>query len=308
MKWYREWLLNPDGGAGAGASAGGEGAGGASGQDAATGAGDQAAADRNGRGAEKNAQGDKPGQTVPDKKERKAAFEKLIREDYADLFQEKTKSIIQKRMEGANAAKEQLGKLEPALKLLKQKYGTDDLDALAAAISNDDQYYEAEAAKRGMPVEMYKEVARRDETIARYQEQQREAEEQRERAQQVMAWRQQEAELKEIFPDFDLETEMELSGGELFQMLKNGVSLKTAYQALHMDGIMEGTIAGAVKRTAQRTVETIRANGMRPTENGAGKEPGKHVAADLSKLTPQKMRELERRAARGELITPDKIL
>ena len=43
-----------------------------------------------------------------------------------------------------------------------------------------------------------------------------------------------------------------------------------AYKVLHMDELMQGTLAGAVQRTQQRTLETIAARGMRPAENGVG--------------------------------------
>ena len=123
----------------------------------------------------------------------------------------------------------------------------------------------------------------------------------------MIQWREQEAELKQQYPDFDLDAEMEASNGELFRMLDNGIPLEHAYKVLHMDEIMMGTIAGAVQRTAQRVTDSVRANGMRPAENGAGKSPAKQVGVPVSKLTKAQMEALERRAARGENITPDKF-
>ena len=295
-KWFQVFLM-ADGGDGAG------GAGDASGAGADTGVTGQDAAGQ-GEGAE-NAPAESP--TVPDAKARKAAYEKLIRGEYKDLDDARVQRIVQSRLKDGNAAKETLNKLDAPLRLLQKHYGVENLDALAQAITGDDRYYEEEAQKRGMDTEHYKLFAQQEAQLQAYREAEQQARQQQEKTQQVIHWREEEAALKQQYPDFDLDAEMEASDGELFRMLDRGISLEHAYKVLHMDDIMMGTIAGAVQRTAQRVTDSIRANGMRPEENGAGKSPARQVGVPVSKLTKAQMDALERRAARGETITPDKF-
>lgn len=284
---------------------GGDGAGGAAGDGiSGTDAGDIG---QDAAGQDEGAEAPQESPTVPDAKARKAAYNKLIRGEYKQENQAQIDKILRGRLQEGNAAKEQLAKLSDSLALLHKHYGTQDLDALTAAITGDDRYYEAEAMKRGMDVDQYKLFAQQEARINAYAEAEAQARLQEEKSRQVMQWRQQEAALKQQYPDFDLDAEMEASDGELFRMLERGISLDHAYKVLHMDEIMLGTIAGAVQRTEKRVTDTIRANGMRPDENGAGKLPARRMGTPISKLTSKQMEALERRAARGEIITPDKF-
>ena len=96
---------------------------------------------------------------------------------------------------------------------------------------------------------------------------------------------------------------VENSNGELFQMLNRGVSLEHAYLALHMDDIVGNSMQAAMMRGQQKTLEAVRANGLRPAENGAGDARAGKGEIDLSKLTSKQMRDIEKRLMRGETIT-----
>ena len=183
------------------------------------------------------------------------------------------------------------------LRLMQQRYGVQNVEDLARAVMNDNAYYEDEASRHGMDVETFKQLEMTRMENQRLREQQEASERDRQTARKMLGWRQAEAELKKVFPDFSLDAEIESSNGEMFRLLESGVPMDHAYKVLHMDELMQGTLAGAVQRTQQRTLETIAARGMRPA---AGK-------FDISKLSRAKMEELERRSARGERITPEKM-
>lgn len=298
MEWIRNMVFRmPDGGDGAGSAADG----GMAGSDTGETGRDAAGQDEGAESAPKE------GPTVPDAKARKAAYDKLIRGEYKEENRAQIDKILKGRLREGNEAKEQLGKLSASLELLHQHYGTQDLDALAAAITGDDRYYEVEAMRRGMDTDQYKMFAQQEAQLNAYKQAEEQARIQQEKSQRVMQWRQDEQALKQQYPDFDLDAEIEASDGELFRMLDKGISMEHAYKVLHMDEIMMGSIAGAVQRTAQRVTDTIRANGLRPQENGAGKSPARRTGIPVSQLTKAQMEALERRAARGEIITPDKF-
>lgn len=276
-------------------AAGGGGTGGEGGQAAAGPTGEAGA----------QAQMPNEGQVAADPKARAQAYKEFTRGEYKDLYDADVQRIVQQRLRGAKGAEESLGKIQGALDLLKRTYGTDDLEKLNQAITDDSRYYEDEAMKRGMDVETYKALKQKDQLIEQYRQQQEAEAERQRQSQQVWRWRQEEAQLKQTFPDFDLEAEMDASNGELFQMLNRGVSLEHAYLALHMDDIVGNTVQAAMMRGQQKTLEAVRANGLRPAENGAGDARAGKGDIDLSKLTPKQMRDIEKRLMHGETITAD---
>lgn len=108
-------------------------------------------------------------------------------------------------------------------------------------------------------------------------------------------------EAQEMFPDFDLDAEME--NPQFMDLIGAGISPKDAYTTCHLDEIVSGAISYAVNRAQEKTINDIRARGTRPLENGASSQATASAKIDVSKLTPAQMDELEARAARGEIIT-----
>lgn len=295
INWNREpWRLGDSGEGGAQAAAGAVEATGEEGRDAAG---------QQGREAETATE---ERQSAPDEKARKAAWKQAVQQ-HKDLYDQEVQGIIQKRLGKYKGMEEQMEKLSPMLRLMQQRYGVENVEDLARAVMNDNAFYEDEASKRGMDVEAFKQLEMTRMENQRLRERQEASEQERRTAQKMLEWRQAEAELKKVFPDFSLDAEIESSNGEMFRLLESGVPMDHAYKVLHMDELMQGTLAGAVQRTQQRTLETIAARGMRPAENGVGMSAERAGKFDISKLSRAKMEELERRSARGERITPDKM-
>ena len=291
--WMRgPWYMAEGGDGGAGAEAG----------DAA-GEGGRDAAGQQGREAETAGE---QSQAAPDEKARKAAWKQAVQQ-HKDLYDQEVQSIVQKRLGKYKGMEEQMEKLSPMLRLMQQRYGVQNVEDLARAVMNDNAYYEDEASRHGMDVETFKQLEMTRLENQRLREQQEASERDRQTAQKMLGWRQAEAELKKVFPDFSLDAEIESSNGEMFRLLESGVPMDHAYKVLHMDELMQGTLAGAVQRTQQRTLETIAARGMRPAENGVGMSAERAGKFDIRKLSRAKMEELERRSARGERITPEKM-
>ena len=291
--WMRgPWYMADGGDGGAGAEAG----------DAA-GEGGRDAAGQQGREAETAGE---QSQAAPDEKARKAAWKQAVQQ-HKDLYDQEVQSIVQKRLGKYKGMEELMEKLSPMLRLMQQRYGVQNVEDLARAVMNDNAYYEDEASRHGMDVETFKQLEMTRMENQRLREQQEASERDRQTARKMLGWRQAEAELKKVFPDFSLDAEIESSNGEMFRLLESGVPMDHAYKVLHMDELMQGTLAGAVQRTQQRTLETIAARGMRPAENGVGMSAERAGKFDISKLSRAKMEELERRSARGERITPEKM-
>ena len=254
------------------------------------------------------AQGGEPDtQTTADTAEAKrAAFEELIKGEYHDEFGKRTQQIINNRFKETKQMEEQIAQMQPMLDAMSARYGVDatDLKALQKAMAEDDSLYADEADRLGLSVEQLKEHRR----LERENQQFREAAKARERAEKAdetyNKWQQQADECKGIYPDFDLAAEFEGETGQRFaDLLKKGVDVKTAYQVVHQDELLTGAIEYAVKSTQKRTVDNIRARGMRPSENGAsGNAATRITSSDPSKWTKADRAEVARRVARGENI------
>ena len=127
-------------------------------------------------------------------------------------YNKQMQSVIKARLKQAGAAEENMSKLAPAIELLARRYGLDagnlDADALAKAISDDDLYYEEKALEMGVPVETAKKIDQNErDTIRKQAEEARTIEEQKFHD-HIAKLQQQGDALKQMFPTFDLATEL----------------------------------------------------------------------------------------------------
>lgn len=248
--------------------------------------------------------------TTPEKpaktpKELQAEFDALVKGDYKDVFTERTQQVIDRRFKETKTLQEQLDAVMPVLDVLKGKYNLTDTDPakLREAIERDETMWADKAEEAGMSVDQYKstqKIMRENETLRKDQER-RQGMEQAQK--QYAQWVQQEQEAKGLYPQLDLRAEL-AADPQFAQMLRVGVPVQTAYEALHMHELKVGLAQGAAKVTEKQVVDNLRAKGARPSENGAtAKNPGVIIKNDPSQLTKADRQEIARRVARGEHIT-----
>ena len=169
------------------------------------------------------------------------------------------------------------------------------------AVEADNSFFEDAAMKEGLSVEQYKHLKKMEAENRELKEAERQARNARQRDQVWARWNQEANEVKNFYPGFNLQTE--LANPEFVQLLGSGVGVKAAYQAIHMDEIMSGTIAQTAKIAAKRQADAIKAGQARPLENGAAGAAGMNAKIDVSKLTDKQIDELAKRAMRGETIS-----
>lgn len=266
--------------------------------------------------AEAKPAGEDPGEKKPDKpkrskEERQKEFLGLMNGDYAEEFKQFASELFE-RVQAKNTKEGQ--RYAPLLKALSEKYGVDasDLDGLTEAVKGpvkDDAYYQALAMERGTSVENAK-AWDRDQTEMRKLKAENEklskvAERQRQAAaiQKIQeGWNRQAEAMKAKYPNFDFARERQ--NPEFSKLMRAGVSLETAYQAVHFQELAQQQVATAARQVEQGVMDRVSQRAARPAENGISPARAGSVSKkDPAAMTVKEREELERQALRGQHIT-----
>jgi hypothetical protein len=238
----------------------------------------------------------------------RASFDELIKGEYKADFDARVQDILGKRFKTAKAAEERLAKLEPTLALIADRYGVKpgqdgslDMDAVIKAVNDDDEWFERQAAERGMSVDTFKQVHQLEQEAEQRRRQDAVAlEEQQRRAAFEQLVRQSE-EARKIYPGFDLRQEMQ--NPAFVRLTGVGIDAKTAYEVIHKDQILGAGMQYAAQTAAKKVADSVASGARRPVENGLGGRGTAPVRiTDPKQMTPEQRRELRRRVANGERV------
>ena len=234
--------------------------------------------------------------------DRKAKFEALIKGEYKDLYDERIHDTIQKRLKGQSEIVGKYNSLAPVLDLLESKYGVNagDAEALAKAIEEDESFYEDEALERGLTVAQVKEIRKMQRENAQLKAQMERVNTKEQADRLYAAWMEQAERVKQIYPTFDLQTE--LADEQFRALLRSNVPIQTAFEVLHKDEIIPAAMNVTAKKIQEKTANDIRSGQRRPAEGAMGGRSAVVTKSDVSQLTKADRAEINRRVARGEKI------
>ena len=225
-------------------------------------------------------------------------FEEAIKGKYKDLFKAKVQDTVQRRLKSTQETVAKYNAIAPVIESLAKRYGVDptDFDAISKAVDDDTSYYETEAMERGVSVEQLQLEHKYQALQAR-----EDARKAQERTNQIMqGWMEQAEEVKQIYPSFDMETE--LGNKQFVDLLSSNIDVRTAYEVVHKDEIIGGAMQYAVQQTKTKIANKIRSGSARPVENGARSQSPSVVKSDVSQLSKEDRAEIMRRVAAGERI------
>lgn len=234
--------------------------------------------------------------------DREAQFESLIKGEYKDLYENRLKDTISKRLKGTEETVRRFDALSPVLGLLAQKYGVDanDTEALSKAIEDDETFYEDEALEKGMTVQQVKEMRRMQRENADLKRQMEERQSREKAEQDFAAWMQESESVKEIYPSFDLKTE--LQNPTFRRQIMSGVPVQTAFESAHMKEILGGVMQFTAQKVTGKVANHVASGMKRPAEGAMGNQGAVVSKRNVSQLTKADREEILRRAARGEKI------
>lgn len=221
---------------------------------------------------------------------------------FKDQYARDVQNAIKDRFKNQKDAEDALKRMEPMLAVLRERAGVETDDELIQHVMDDDSLYEEAADEAGMTVSAYR-------TFKAMEEQNRELREREEASIQDQMFRQhfsklveQGEDLKKMFPNFDLMTEMQ---DERFRRLTapdSGLDVKSAYFAIHHDELEPQAMAYGIQRAQQQISQTIQANRSRPVEGAMRNGTPADIHVDPRTMKREERQKLIERARRGETI------
>ena len=278
------------------------------GDSSASGVTNSTAASANGNNLENVVYGKQPNDpnSVADAEDAKAKYDSYRKGEGKQFIDKDIETAIRRRFKDYNTLKESNTKMQNVMSALATRYGIDanDTDALSKAIAEDDSYYEKAADNANMSVEQYKKMMRLEAENAELQRIRAEEANRAEFNRRYAEWSAQAEGAKTVYPNLDLNAEMQ--NKDFFDLVNRGVDVKTAFEVIHKDEIINGAVSVTAQRTAQavqqQTVNNIRTKGLRPNESAGSAQSGFIPKTDPSKWTKKDRQEIERRVMKGDKI------
>lgn len=230
------------------------------------------------------------------------SFEDLIKGEYKAEADKYIQGIVRARLKDSKRDKDTIKSQSDILSIVASKYGVDpsDLVALKDKVESDDAYYEDRAMEEGLTVDQYKRIAQAESRAKAYEERYQAEERERQTREQVSKWQEEAENLKQVYPDFNLDAEIQ--NPTFGKLLSMGVDMRSAFVAVHDAEIMEGAMRYTASEVRKATANEIQARGSRPRENASSARASASVRKDVSKLTRADREALSRRALSGETV------
>ena len=234
--------------------------------------------------------------------DRRKAFRDMVNGEFKEVYAEDMQRIINRRFSESRTLEAQMQAQQPVIDMLMQRYniGDGNIQALAAALENDNAYWSEAAEEAGMSVEQYKQFQKMKRENDAFHAAQKGRQQQEARQQQAQKWFQEAQAVKAKFPNFDLSAE--LKDPAFTAMLRAGTPVEHAYKVRHFDELMDNAMQVTTATTEKRVVGNVRARGNRPAENGTTAQSAFTIKDDVSKLSKKDRAEIARQAMRGAKI------
>lgn len=232
--------------------------------------------------------------------DRTRKYKEFINE-YKDIHTQENQKIFDRRFKDYKDLQKTVGDQGAILDRLMQRWNVSDLESLSKAIDDDDEFWSDKAHEAGLSIEQYKEFSKLRMENERLAQAEAQRIQQAQADQQVAIWQQEAEALKNKFPNFSIEAEV--NDPQFQRLIQNGIPMETAYLVCHHNEIQNGVARAVAADTEKKVADSIRAKGSRPMENGTTSSSAFGVKNDVTKLTKADRAEVARRAKRGQEIS-----
>ena len=237
--------------------------------------------------------------------QRKAEFEKLIKGEYKEEFQKRTQGIINDRFKETKGLQEQLKSYEELVATLSDRYGVDakDVKGLTQAINDDEKYLRDEAIEKGLTVQQLKEIKSLQRENEAFRKAQETAEAQAKADQTLAKWMEDAEALKTKYGLEGFDLNIEAQNPDFVRLLENGVSVESAYMAMHFDDMLGGAMAHTAAQVRTGMANSIGQRASRVSENGVSAKNNATFKTDVNQLTKADRDKIDKLVARGAVIS-----
>lgn len=241
-----------------------------------------------------------------------AEFKALIKGKYKEQYESHFKGALKDRTKKNNTRISELetevNQAKPVLDILKARYGIDDVNALGTALEEDSLYIQHQAMETGKSeADILADIRRnRQEQEDARKRAADNAELERYRAdamlqQKINGWRQEAEKLKEVYPDFDLDTAFK--NKRFVEALHRGADMQFAYEGSHHAEILERMRQETAQTVERQTIDTIASGASRPSENGVTSQAAAQTTIDVNNLTSKDVLDIIKKVESGQRIT-----
>lgn len=217
-------------------------------------------------------------------------FEELIKGKYADAFNKRTKSIIDKRLRKMKGFEETAQVCAPLIESIGEDFPDIEKTDIRGLVN-------AFLEKRSLSAEAEKRSKESSAMLLRAEEyiKKRAAEKVRD------ALLEESEALKKIYPSFDLQREY-ASSPELRRLLGAGVGLRRAYETVNLEKIMGSALKYAVMQAEKNTAEAMK-NSSRVAEASLSGRASSVKRTDVKNLTEREIMKIISEVSKGAKIS-----
>lgn len=219
-------------------------------------------------------------------------FEALIKGKFSKEFARRTQSIIDRRFAKAKNDEQQLRDLKPLLEEIRKLHPDADSHSIPSLIKAVQGVKSTPEKTRALP-----DLSRLREMKAQLESKRAAAEKQR----IIADWEKQAQALKEIYPDFSLSKEV--LNEDFAQLLRAGVSVRRAYEAANIEGILGSAMHYAAATVGRKAAQSIRTSSARVQENSVLDRAASKKSTNVNLLTEKDILNILEEVKRGTKIS-----
>lgn len=234
-------------------------------------------------------------------------FKELMNGQFKGVVNKHTEGIVKSRLKGTKAQLARYEALNPTLELLAQRYGTTTDNPDFAAILNkateeDDAFFAEEAEKRGVSVDTMRQISKMERDNAAMQRMIAEQENQRKADELLNGWIQDAEKLKEVYPSFDLQSELE--NPDFVELMRLPImDLQSAYEFIHKNELQAAKSEVIAQQMEQKIANKVASNQRLPVENGVAATSAATAQRDVRSLTRADRERINLEIAAGKKIS-----